>query len=150
MDPRYQEIKRHRVPVVIPQPGEEVRVICGTVNGMKGPVEHIVADPEFLDITLRPDTSFLHAVRPGYTVAVYVIGGKGYFDQGSGSPAQNRDMILFGDGDGIKVRSSPEGVRFLFFSGKPIREPVAWGGPIVMNTQRELAKAFREYRSGRS
>ena len=65
MDPRYQEIKRHQVPVVIPQPGEEVRVICGTVNGMKGPVEHIVADPEFLDITLRPDTSFLHAVRPG-------------------------------------------------------------------------------------
>ena len=57
-------------------------------------------------------------------------------------------MILFGDGDGIKVRSSPEGVRFLFFSGKPIREPVAWGGPIVMNTQRELAKAFREYRVG--
>ncbi|MGA9085728.1 MAG: pirin family protein [Methanoregula sp.] len=148
MDPRYQEIKRHQVPVATPQPGVEVTVICGTVSGVKGPVEHIVADPEYLDITLRPDTGFLHKVGAGYTAAAYVIGGKGYFDDGSGSFSENRDMILFGDGDSIKVRSSPEGVRFLFFSGKSIREPVAWGGPVVMNTPEELAEAFREYRDG--
>ena len=145
---RYQEVKRNQVPVVTPQPGVEVRVICGTVNGVKGPVENIVADPEYLDITLGPDITFSHPVNPDYTVAAYVIGGKGLFDMSSKTSAVNREMVLFRPGTGVQVRSSPEGVRFLLFSGKKIHEPIAWRGPIVMNTQEELAEAFREYREG--
>ncbi len=126
----------------------EIRVICGTVSGVKGPVENIVADPEYLDITLGPGTVFNHPVNPDYTAAAYVIGGQGFFDPASRNPAGNRDMILYGAGSGVNVRSSPKGVRFLFFSGKQFREPVAWRGPIVMNTQEELIEAFREYRDG--
>lgn len=148
MDPRYQDVRQHQVPVVVPRPGVTVRVICGSVNGVKGPVENIVADPEYLDVTLDPGTSFSHPVNLGYTAAAYVIGGKGFFDPDSENPAQNRDMLLFGGGDGINVRSSPAGVRFLLFTGKQFREPVAWRGPIVMNTRDELVLAFREYRDG--
>jgi quercetin 2,3-dioxygenase len=146
-DPRYQEVKHHQVPVVNPQPGVEVRVICGSAGGVKGPVENIVSDPEYLDITLQPGTSFSHPVKPGYNAAVYVIGGTGSFGVPEKS-ARNRDMLLFSDGTGIPVKSSPEGVRFLLFSGKKISEPVAWRGPIVMNTQEELREAFREFQEG--
>jgi redox-sensitive bicupin YhaK (pirin superfamily) len=146
--PRYQEVKRVQIPVTEPQAGVSIRVICGTVAGVQGPVKDIVADPEYLDVTLGADTDFVHPVRAGYTAAAYVIGGTGTFDPVSKNEFPNRSMLLFSDGQEIRVHSSAAGVRFLFFSGKPIREPIAWGGPIVMNTQEELALAFIEYRNG--
>ncbi|HUH79490.1 MAG TPA: pirin-like C-terminal cupin domain-containing protein, partial [Methanoregula sp.] len=148
MAPRYQEVKQHAVPVVRPRPGTEIRVICGSVGGVRGPVENIVADPEYLDISLGPGASFSHPVRDGYTAAAYVVGGSGRFGAGAGEAAKNRDMLLFSDGNGITARSSDEGMRFLFFAGRQFREPVAWRGPIVMNTQDELRQAFREYQAG--
>jgi quercetin 2,3-dioxygenase len=148
MKPRYQEIKSDKIPVVSPRKEINIRVIAGRINDFSGPVQDIVADPEFLDISLGPDTFFTHPVKPGYTAFAYVIGGEGTFDEKEGHPMSNQDLVLFGDGSSIWVRSFGSGVRFLFFSGKPIREPVAWRGPIVMNTREELRLAFRQYAEG--
>ena len=148
MDPRYQEVKHRSVPVARPQEGTEVRVICGSAGGIRGPVENIVADPEYLDISLGPGAAYTHPVRPGYTAAAYSIGGEGTFGPGRPEPVRNRDMVLFSDGDRVTARASGGGFRFLLFSGRKFREPVAWRGPIVMNTQEELREAFREYGAG--
>jgi len=148
MDPRYQEIKSDKIPVLVPRNDISVRVIAGRVNGIDGPVRDIVADPEFLDITLGPDTSFTHSVKPGHTALAYIIGGEGTFDEKEGHRMGNRDLILFGDGSSFRVRSFGPGMRFLFLSGKPIGEPVAWRGPIVMNTREELHRAYQEYADG--
>jgi len=146
MDPRYQEIKADEIPGVTLPGGASVRVICGKVAGVAGPVRDIVADPEYLDISLQPDAQFSHPVKSGYMAAVYVIAGNGRFDEHLQEDLVNRTMALFGnEGDAIGVRAGGKGVRFLFFSGKPLREPIAWGGPIVMNTQEELQQAFNEY-----
>jgi hypothetical protein len=147
-NPRYQEVKRAQVPTVEPQPGVRITIICGTVAGVQGPVRDIVADPEYLEVTLDADTRFTHPVKSGYTAAAYVIGGSGSFGPGAGEEMSNGTMLLFSGGDEVRVRSSKGGVRLLFFSAKPIHEPVAWGGPIVMNTQEELRQAFFEYRNG--
>jgi quercetin 2,3-dioxygenase len=148
MDPRYQEIQSEKIPVLSPRRDISIRVIAGRVNEVNGPVQDIIADPEFLDISLGPDTFFTHPVKPGYTALAYVISGEGTFDEKEGYRMGNRDLVLFGDGSSIWVRSFGAGMRFLFFSGKPIGEPVAWRGPIVMNTREELRVAFKEYTDG--
>jgi len=149
MEPRYREVKRSRIPEVSPAPGVGVRVICGEVNGVAGPVKEIVADPAYFDVSMEPGAAFVQAFRPGYTAFAYVVGGSGSFGEGEGArTVSNRQVVLFGDGDGIRVRSYEEPLRFLLLAGKPIREPVAWSGPIVMNTREELEQAFREYRDG--
>jgi len=148
IDPRYQEIKGKAIPVLKPRRDISIRVISGRVNGTSGPVRDIVADPEFLDISLGPDTVFTHPVQPGYTAIAYVIGGEGTFDEKEGHRMGNQDLILFGDGSSFWVRSSGSGMRFIFLSAKPIGEPVAWRGPIVMNTREELRLAYKEYADG--
>jgi len=148
MDPRYQEIQSNAIPVLSPRKDINIRVIAGRVNGIDGPVREIMADPEFLDISLGPDTFFTHPVQPGYTAFAYVIGGEGTFDTEEGHHMVNQDLVLFGDGSSVWVRSFGSGMRFLFLSGKPIREPVAWRGPIVMNTREELRIAYKEFADG--
>ena len=148
MTPRYQEIKSHQIPVTKTDANVSVRVICGTFNGVTGPVRNIIADPQFLDVTLGPDTVFSCPVIRGHTAVAYIISGEGTFDTSEGHRMRNRDVILFGDGSFIEGRSSDAGLRFLFISGKPIGEPVAWRGPIVMNTREELRLAFQEYQDG--
>jgi hypothetical protein len=146
--PRYQEVKRSKIPVTSPKPGVDVKVICGSISGVEGPVKDIVADPQFLDISIGPGTSFVHTTKEGHTTMAYVIGGSGTFDENEGHRVGNRDLILFSDGTTIWVRSFDRGLRFLLFSGQPIKEPIAWRGPIVMNTQEELREAFQEYEKG--
>ncbi|MDD5142413.1 pirin family protein [Methanoregula sp.] len=149
MDPRYQELRADEIPRVTLPEGAEVRVICGSVGGVTGPVRDLMADPEYLDVTLGPAMRFSHPVKPGYLAAAYVFSGSGLFAPDMTEPLRNRTMIRYDhDGDTIDVRAGEEGVRFLFFAGKPLREPVAWGGPIVMNTQEELRQAFDEYERG--
>jgi quercetin 2,3-dioxygenase len=148
MDPRYQEIKSDAIPVVSPRSNISIRVIAGRVDDVSGPVRNIVTDPEFLDISLGPDMFFTHPVRHGFTALAYVIGGEGTFDAGEGHRVTNRDLVLFGDGSSIWVRSFGSGMRFLLLSGKPLGEPVAWRGPVVMNTHEELRLAFKEYADG--
>ena len=149
MDPRYQEIDAGHIPSATLPGGGEVRVVCGSIDGVTGPVRDIVAAPEYFDIELPAGALFSHPVRPGYLAAAYVTGGSGLFDPYRAGELGNRSMALYGDkGTSIEVRAGREGARFLYFSGRPLREPVAWGGPIVMNTEEELQRAFAEYRNG--
>jgi quercetin 2,3-dioxygenase len=148
MVPRYQEIRSAKIPTVSPQKGVDIRVICGTAGGVKGPVKNLVADPQFLDITLAPDSVFTHPVLEGHTAFAYIIQGEGTFDAEEGHRVHNRDLILFSNGNSVWMRSFDKGFRFLLISGKPIGEPVAWRGPIVMNTREELRQAFHEVENG--
>jgi redox-sensitive bicupin YhaK (pirin superfamily) len=148
MDPRYQEIKRGQVPEITLDGGVKVKIICGEINGIKGPVEDIVIDPEYLDIIVPPKSSFTHPVKTGHKAFAYVMDGKGYFDQNRHEMLGPESLVIFDDGDEVLISTEDGAVRTLFVSGKPIGEPVAWHGPIVMNTQEELRIAFEEYEKG--
>lgn len=148
MDPRYRDVKAQTIPAVALPGGAEVRVICGAVGDVRGPVRDIVTDPQYLDISLPPRSRFTHPTPAGYTVLAYVISGQGRFDAGEGELLGDESLILFEDGDQVEVATGDEPVRFLLLSGRPLREPVAWLGPLVMNTQDELRAAFKEYDEG--
>lgn len=149
MEPRYQEISADAIPTVTMTGGVGITVISGTIGGITGPVRDIIAEPEYLDVTMQPGAQFTHPVPSGFTAAVYVFEGGGVFDSNGKQELMNRDIALYGtDGDCISVSAGDTGVRFLFFSGKPLHEPIAWGGPIVMNTEEELEQAFQDYRNG--
>ncbi len=148
MDPRYRDVKREQIPEVNLNNDVKVRIICGEINGTKGPVKDIVIDPEYLDITIQPNSEFIHPVKIGHTIFAYVIEGKGYFDQNQNKLIDAENLVIFENGDEVRIKTIDDNVRFLLISGKPIGEPVAWYGPIVMNTQEELRIAFEEYRNG--
>jgi redox-sensitive bicupin YhaK (pirin superfamily) len=147
MDPRYQEIPADAIPAINPERGISIKVIAGSVAGTEGPVRDIVADPVFLDATLGAGIAWHHAVPENHTVVCYGIAGSGSF----GSPSvtlENRDAALLSKGSLLHVTAGSGGLRFLLVAGEPIGEPVAWRGPIVMNTDEELRTAFRDYREG--
>jgi redox-sensitive bicupin YhaK (pirin superfamily) len=148
MGPRYRDVKREDIPVVSLKNGVEIRVICGDVAGTKGPVQDIVIDPQYLDVSVPRDSEFTHAVKRGHTAFAYIFEGSGRFGDRKAKPARSGRLILFSDGDQVAVTTQEEMVRFLLISGNPIGEPVAWRGPIVMNTQAELKTAFDEYNNG--
>ena len=149
IDPRYQEVPAPGIPVISTDGNTRIRVICGTLGEVSGPVQDIVGYPEFLDVTLGPDVPFSHDVKPEHTAAVYVIAGSGNFDLSQGRELKNRTMVLYGKGGRrVQVLAGSPGVRFLYLSGMPLHDPVAWRGPIVMNTEEELRQAFAEYRNG--
>jgi len=148
MDPRYRDVKREDIPVVRLKNGVEIRVVCGEVAGARGPVADIVIDPQCLDVTVPRNSEFIHAVKRRHTAFAYIFMGSGRFDDRKATSVASENLILFSDGDQVSVRTEQDPVRFLLVSGKPIGEPVAWRGPIVMNTQAELNVAFEEYNSG--
>jgi redox-sensitive bicupin YhaK (pirin superfamily) len=165
MDPRYQGIQSGQIPLVKVDGDVQVRILCGQIDGVRGPVQDVVIDPEYLDITIPPHRAFTHPTRPGHKVFAYVVEGWAYFDQGRDAFAfdvvpenwfdLHRDcrigpqhLVLYGPGQQIIVSTQNQPVRFLLVAGKPIGEPVAWYGPIVMNTQEELRIAFDEFRKG--
>ena len=160
MDPRYQEIKQPEIPLVKTQDGATIRIISGKLGGVQGPVQHIVSDAEFLDVSLPAGKSFTHKVVQGHTVFAYVIEGKGSYGEQLEQPnGKNMDLeatlrcesdtlVLYGKGDTIRISTHGEPTRFLLVSGRPLGEAVAWYGPIVMNTQEELRIAFEEYNLG--
>jgi len=165
MDPRYREVKRAEIPEVALPGGAKVRVVCGRVNGAEGPVRDIVTDPEYLDVSVPAGASFRHPAKRGHTVFAYVFEGDAWFDPGRDPFAREEvgrnyfdmdreclvgpeSLVLYGDGDEVSVTAGEKAVRFLLVSGKPIREPVEWYGPIVMNTREEIRVAFEEYRKG--
>jgi redox-sensitive bicupin YhaK (pirin superfamily) len=165
MNPRYRDVKDNQIPEVSAGDGVKIRIICGEVKGTTGPVRDIVVDPEYLDCTVSAGTEFIHPTKLGHTVFAYIIGGKAHFckeknpfayeiegvnysDIQRDAYVRNENLVLFDDGEKIVVSTEDEPVRFLLISGKPLREPVAWYGPIVMNTQRELQIAFEEYQNG--
>ncbi len=165
MGPRYRDVTNRQIPEISTSKGVTIKIICGEVNGTQGPVRDIITDPEYLDVMVPAATEFTHATKAGHTTLAYVIGGGGYFcneedpfsyevegvnyfDTQRNPLVKNGELVLFDDGEQIVVSTEGEPVRFLLMSGRPIREPVAWYGPIVMNTRQELQTAFEEYSNG--
>ena len=166
MAPRYRDIKAADIPEALLDNGIRVKVIAGEVAGVQGPVRDIVIEPEMLDISIPAGTSFSHMLPAGHTAFAYVLAGEGYFDDrrdpyayemvGHGWTDVERrcccapeTVVLYEHaGDSLEVTTAEQPLRFLLVSGRPLGEPVAWYGPIVMNTQEELRVAFDEYRNG--
>ena len=165
MDPRYRDIKTEQIPEITAQNGVTIRIVCGKFDGVQGPVQDIITDPQFLDVTIPAETEFIHPTKPGRTLFAYIIDGKAsfcheknpfaydiegvnYFDLERNPFLTNEHLVLFHDGKQMVVTTEDDPVRFLLISGKAIGEPVAWYGPIVMNTAEELQIAFEEYRKG--
>jgi quercetin 2,3-dioxygenase len=164
--PRYQDVKAKDVPEVIDDDGTKVRVVTGEFWGKKGPVEGVAADPRYLDISVPPGKKKTFKVEVDRHAFAYIFAGSGAFASASKpfgvltekqvdgqeitlrEQTGNRSLIVFDRGDEVTVQAGEEGIRFLLVSGKPIEEPVAWYGPIVMNTQAELQQAVRELQSG--
>jgi redox-sensitive bicupin YhaK (pirin superfamily) len=148
MDPRYRDVRQADIPVVSPAPGVTVKVVCGSIGGARGPVRDLIVEPEYLDVQLEPGSVFVHPTGSGHRVLAYVLEGQGTFAPGTPRPVGRGELALYGDGGEVRVESGGAGARFLFLAGQPLQEPVAWYGPIVMNTEAELDIAFREYRGG--
>jgi hypothetical protein len=165
MNPRYRDVRGDQIPETTLAKGVKVKVICGEVSEVKGPVQDIMIDPQYLDITIPPKSTFKYPVKKGHTVFAYVIEGEAYFDEGRDSYAYEAEgsnyfdfkrecligpenLVIYDDGTEVIISTENIQVRFLFISGKPIKEPIAWYGPIVMNTQEELRVAFEEYQNG--
>jgi redox-sensitive bicupin YhaK (pirin superfamily) len=149
MDPRYRDVKKDQIPEIELNEGKiKIKIICGEVQGNKGPVQDIITEPEYLDISIMPNSEFRHPIKKGHNAFAYVIEGKGYFDNQKEQLISIENLVIYRDGDEILINTADDSVRLLLISGKPIREPVAWRGPIVMNTEKELNIAFDEYRNG--
>jgi len=163
--PRYQEVPSAGIPEVVDDDGTSARVVCGTFWGRAGPIDGIAGDPVYLDVSVPPGRRKTLPVGTNRHAFAYVFAGSGSFRDasdprstptevvdGSGvAPAAdvgNRSLVLFDRGDEVTVQAGDEGIRFLLVSGRPLREPVAWRGPIVMNTQEQLQQAFRELQDG--
>ncbi|MFW9865160.1 MAG: pirin family protein [Candidatus Thorarchaeota archaeon] len=149
MDPRYRDVKKTEIPEISLNDSKvKIKIISGEVNGVKGPVQDIITDPEYLDVTIESNSEFIHQIKDGYNVLAYTIEGKGYFDDNKKELIEKETLIIYQEGDVVKISTENESVRFLLISGKPLKEPVAWRGPIVMNTEEELRLAFKEYHNG--
>ncbi len=148
MDPRYQELKRAQIPEVEPAKGVRVRVVAGEVSGVRGPVKEIVVDPQYLDVQLAPGVVFSHPVAEGHRAFAYLLGGRGRFDEESGEVVDSENLVIFRNGGQVRIQAMDKPLRFLLISGKPLHEPVAWWGPIVMNNRRELEVAIEEFQNG--
>jgi redox-sensitive bicupin YhaK (pirin superfamily) len=149
MGPRYRGITDKQIPITTPSRGVGIRVIAGKAGRVEGPVKDLVVEAEYLDVDLKTHAEFEHQIRKGDKAFAYVFEGQGFFDPDSRYPVANENLIIFGDGDHIVSRAGKDGMRFLLVSGRPIGEPVAWRGPIVMNTEKELDIAFEEYWNGK-
>jgi redox-sensitive bicupin YhaK (pirin superfamily) len=148
MPPRYQDVFSENIPVYSAKNGVDIQIICGKVGDIRGPVREIITNPQYLDVTLKPNTAWVHRVEPGYTVLAYILSGSGFFANNSRDGFGPENLILFSDGTEIHIATAGDQVRFLLIAGQPIKEPIAWRGPIVMNTDDELRLAFEEYRKG--
>lgn len=163
--PRYQDVKAGEIPAAVDDDGTTVRVVCGEFWGKRGPVEGIAADPRYLDVHVPAGRRKRLPVEVTRQAFAYVFEGSGRFRDASapepmrteklradgsfeGEVAGNRSLVLFDRGDEVVVEAGDEGIRFLLVSGEPLREPVAWAGPIVMNTPQELQLAYAELRAG--
>jgi len=163
--PRYQEVKAPDIPELKDDDGTHVRVVCGSFWGMNGPVDGVAADPIYLAISVPPGRRKTIPIETTRHAFAYVFGGSGKFCNASGplavptesvgwldttppAKADNRSLVLFDNGDEVQIQAGEDGIRFLLVSGKPLGEPVAWYGPIVMNTQEQLRQAFTELDEG--
>jgi redox-sensitive bicupin YhaK (pirin superfamily) len=148
VEPRYCGIESSSIPVE-DSPGARVQVICGSVGSSTGPARDIVIEPEYLDVELNAAAEWVHPTSAGHTVFAYLFEGEAKFgDHGDWIGAEHGAVVLLGEGDRVSVVAGAMGARFLLVSGKPLREPIAWRGPIVMTTRQELDDAWRELDDG--
>ena len=149
MPPHYRDVPAATIPEVVLVNGVTARVISGEAGGVQGPVRGIVIDPVLIDFTVQPETKFSFPVKDGYTVLIYTLSGAASFDEHTEQLIGPEQAVLFEHaGDLVTIATGDLSARFLFLSGKPLNEPIAWQGPIVMNTQEELKIAFEEYQRG--
>jgi redox-sensitive bicupin YhaK (pirin superfamily) len=164
--PRYQDVKATDIPVVVDDDGTAVRILCGDFWGKKGPVDGIAAEPTYVDISVPPGKRKSFKIDTYRTAFAYIFAGSGSFRDASKpvgvkvekeiggeeltlrDMSGNRTLVVFDSGDEITVQAGDEGIRFLLVSGKPIEEPVAWHGPIVMNSREEIMQAMRDLQNG--
>jgi hypothetical protein len=163
--PRYQDVRARDIPTVTDDDGTSVRIVCGEFWGQSGPVDGIAAEPQYLDVFVPPGRRRSLPVETTRHAFAYVFEGSGRFGNASaprpvttdtlgaadaiaGREAGNRSLVLFDRGDEVTVEAGPTGIRFLLVSGRPLGEPVAWYGPVVMNTREEIQRAFAEIRQG--
>jgi hypothetical protein len=146
--PLYRDITAAEIPEISPRSGQRVLVIAGEVAGTRGPVVEHTVDPVYLDVTLEPGVSFELETPPEHTVFAYAIAGSGLVGESSQDGLRTGRLTLLGPGELVHAVAGNDGLRFLLVCGRPLGEPVAWGGPIVMNTREELAAAFRELQDG--
>jgi hypothetical protein len=148
--PRYQDVPAATIPVVERDDGARVRVVAGEIDGVRGPVEEIYAEPEYLDVTLPSGVGFEQPVPRGHTAFAYVFEGEGRFGDeargGDGEAVAHPRLVVFGDGDVVRAGAGTSPVRFLLVSGAPLGEPIARYGPFVMNTRAEIEQALRDLR----
>lgn len=137
MAPRYRDITSAQIPEATLDSGVVIKVICGRLGDVEGPARDIVIEPEYLDVSVPANVAYDHPTVRGHTVFTYAFEGP-----------ENHTITLYEDGDSVRLEAGDEAVRLLLISGKPLNEPVAWRGPIVMNTQEELDLAFKEYQEG--
>jgi len=168
--PRYQDVQGKEIPTVTDDDGTTVRVVCGSFWGTTGPVDGIAAEPQYLDVWVPPGTKRRLPVETTRHAFAYIFAGSGRFanasdprpiatdavgaagagggESSASDAVTNRTLVVFDRGDEVVVQAGPEGIRFLLVSGKPLEQPVAWYGPIVMNTEEELAQAYAELKAG--
>ena len=163
--PRYQDVTSDAIPEAVDDDGTRVRVVCGEFWGKTGPVDGVAASPQYLDISVAPGVMKHLPIETTRHAFAYVFAGSGTF-RGASQPrgvqtevvgegpatvrsaVGDRSLVLFDSGDEIVVQAGDPGIRFLLVSGQPIEEPVAWYGPIVMNTEEQLQQAYSELRAG--
>jgi hypothetical protein len=163
--PRYQDVKAADVPMAVDDDGTQVRIVCGSYRGTRGPVDDVAAKPVYLDVSIPAGRKKTLPVETTRHAFAYVFAGAGKFcnaseplavptepaawaDTTPPAQADNRTLVLFDRGDEVEIQAGEEGIRFLLISGEPLEEPVAWYGPIVMNTQEELRHAFEQLERG--
>jgi redox-sensitive bicupin YhaK (pirin superfamily) len=153
-EPNYKNLQRQSIPKVEMNNGVTVRLVAGKLSkvpglgDISGPIRNSNVDANYLDVSMPPESSLYYSIRDGYTAFAYVIEGSASFGSDN-RHADARQLVLFRrEGDGISVKTDGQGARFLLISGRPLREPIAWYGPIVMNTRDQLVKAFQELETG--
>lgn len=165
MAPRYQDVKAANIPEVAEENGVRIKVIAGAYGTARGPIKDIVTEPEYYDIAIPAGVSHEQLIEKGKTVFAYVIAGslrcaataspydyqidgRHFHDCGNSQSFGDKTLLLFSDGDSIRLFAEETGARLLLIAGKPIREPIAWYGPIVMNTNEEISVAYEELENG--
>lgn len=149
--PRYQEIPAEMIPEISREDGTRIRLIAGSVNGIRGPVTEIAADPTYLDVTVPAECSFSQRIEMGHNAFAYVFEGEGEFGalaDGGGKTVSSTKLVVFSNGDSVTIHTKSQPVRFLLVSGKPLNEPIARYGPFVMNTKEEIEQALKDLQNG--
>ncbi len=141
--PKYNDLVSGEIPVVKEESGE-VRILSGAYGAVRGPMKADYVQPRYLDVLVSGGESWALETPPGATVFIYIVEGEGSFGPGEGTTVDEKNAVLFSKGETFAVKAAEKGVRFLYLEGEPLKEPVAWGGPIVMNTKEELDQAFKD------